>query len=394
MICQLRGLGCLTHSLKGVVMKLRLRSRLRGFTLIELLVVIAIIAVLIALLLPAVQQARESARRADCKSKLKQIGLALHNYHEAFKMFPPGDLNANRVAGNAPGITEPGTAGFAPTQVKNHTVNLILLPYIDQAGLYKRFDMNVATCPTINPVCVAGIAGGWPNVNANSNGSDPRATVLAAYLCPSDTVGSSLLNSADAQHYGTGGNVGRTNYLPCGGSRGWSNNGSYNNNINSTRTMPDGTTNVRDMGVFGHQGAATIGNIKDGTANVFAFGEARQGGGTPTIRGNTDPTNFAAAWSCYTWVSNFIAVHPNATAGGHIDNFRYHINGPRDITGIPGSGTSNVSHHGGTASSAHGAGSHFCMADGSVKFVNEAIDKNLYAYLSYQADGKVTTGNY
>lgn len=376
-------------------MKLRLRSRLRGFTLIELLVVIAIIAVLIALLLPAVQQAREAARRADCKSKLKQIGLAIHNYHESFKMFPPGDLNANRVAGAAPGITEPGTAGVAATQVKNHTVNLILLPYLDQAGLYKRFNMNLATSPTIHPACLAGVAGGWPNSNSGTGTGDPRSTVLSAYLCPSDTVGSSLLNSGDAQHYGTGGSVGRTNYLPCGGSRGWSNNGSYYNNINSTRTMPDGTTGVKDMGVFGHQGGATVGNIKDGTSNVFAFGEARQGGGTATVRGNADPTNYAAAWACYTWVSNFIAVHPNSTAGGHIDNRRYHINGPRDVPGLAGSGaTSNVSHHGGTASSAHGNGAHFCMADGAVRFVSEAIDHNLYGYLSYQADGKAVTSNF
>src|SRR4249920_1165294 len=89
------------------------KRNIRGFTLIELLVVIAIIAVLVALLLPAVQQAREAARRASCKSNLKQIGLALHNYHETANTMPPGWIGGNRW-------------GWA----------VMILPQIDQAPLY------------------------------------------------------------------------------------------------------------------------------------------------------------------------------------------------------------------------------------------------------------------
>lgn len=86
-------------------------ARLRGFTLIELLEVIAIIAVLVALLLPAVQQAREAARRSQCKNNLKQIGLAIHNYHDTHRVFPPGYL-ARNVSSTDPASTETGP-GFA-----------------------------------------------------------------------------------------------------------------------------------------------------------------------------------------------------------------------------------------------------------------------------------------
>ncbi|MEZ5941031.1 MAG: DUF1559 domain-containing protein [Planctomycetaceae bacterium] len=102
-----------------------LSRRRRGFTLIELLVVIAIIAVLIALLLPAVQQAREAARRAQCKNNLKQIGLALHNYHDAYNAFPPGGTYQA-------GVTNP--AGWS--------VQARLLPYVDQANLQNLIDFS------------------------------------------------------------------------------------------------------------------------------------------------------------------------------------------------------------------------------------------------------------
>ena len=128
----------------------------RGFTLIELLVVIAIIAILIALLLPAVQQAREAARRTQCKNNLKQFGLAMHNYHDVFNRFPlPAILFSNAGAGGG------GIGGMMTTNVWS----LAILPYIEQANVYSSYDINFSA---------------WEPKNAVAG-----QTKIAGYLCPS-----------------------------------------------------------------------------------------------------------------------------------------------------------------------------------------------------------------
>src|SRR5205809_5854042 len=143
----------------------------RGFTLLELLVVIAIIAVLIALLLPAVQKIRESANRMQCLNNLKQMGLALHNYHDVNRSFPPGfistliDPSWRLPAGNCnafPSERGPGWSFFA-----------LMLPYLEQENLYRSIRLDL---PIMDPANDA-----------------PRRVAVRNYLCPSDT-GTGLIN--------------------------------------------------------------------------------------------------------------------------------------------------------------------------------------------------------
>lgn len=350
----------------------------RAFTLIELLVVIAIIAILVALLLPAVQQAREAARRADCKSKLKQIGIALHNYHDVFSMFPPGDINPNRSCGITRTCGGGVNTATGNNTVKNHTVHMLLLPYVDQAGLYEQLNMDAATGKSRHGLNAGALAGTAAEQAANGA---LIQTVIPGFLCPSDPSGNIPYEQGDNNHYHTNGPAGTTNYLPCGGSRGWGDSQSYMYGYTATwhHRLPDQRL-VLDHGVFGHNGAAKIAQVTDGTSNTAAFGEARQDRSSADSRPGIEGSH-RAAWGAYTWVSNFIVVHPNGNVN-HINNHRYHLNQGRDKSPL------RLRHHGGTASSAHEGGAHFLMADGGVKFLSETLDHNLYCLINYSRDNE------
>ena len=137
-----------------------------GFTLIELLVVIAIIAILIALLLPAVQQAREAARRTQCKNNLKQLGIALHNYHDTHSCLPPLKTWAN-------GIDCPGGTGWDNTG--GFSWRVMILPFVEQSTMYNQIDFSRVHS---NPACT-GSQAVWANISNKP---------IAGYLCPTDST--------------------------------------------------------------------------------------------------------------------------------------------------------------------------------------------------------------
>lgn len=196
-------------------MKPTVRIRV-GFTLIELLVVIAIIAVLVALLLPAVQQSREAARRAQCKNNLKQIGLALQNYHDSHRLLPPGWISSNYF-------------GWS----------LALLPHLDQAALQKRFRPNLPLTD---------------NTGSPSNLTLAQ-TMLPVFRCPSDLVPTNLTPLKP----GLAGVL--TNQATS----------SYPGNYGKEIVIPG--TWLTFTGILSQNSSISFKHISDGTSSTFAVGE-------------------------------------------------------------------------------------------------------------------------
>jgi len=330
----------------------------KGFTLIELLVVIAIIAILIALLLPAVQAAREAARRTECKNHMKQLGLALHNYHDTNLVFPPGWLTMNQA----------GTVNGA-------SWGMMLLPYCEFSTIYDLVNFNL---PMTNTAA--------PQVAPNRN-FDQIITVLKLFQCPSSgdpaTV-SSDRGKCTTGIAGPGGTVGdntaRTtnaataNYLACSGT-------AMNDGDNSLATTP-----LDNGGCLFEESRVKIADIVDGTNNTILIAEHH----SRTCETGGGNTNYADQDSCYGYWSNAdsgTTVASNATCAADVAcSSLYGVNGNGQTNpfgqrvGSPGDISSN-----------HEAGAQITLGDGSVRFISNSIDINVLNNLAQRADLNVVS---
>ena len=311
-------------------------SKQRGFTLIELLVVIAIIAVLIALLLPAVQQAREAARRTQCKNNLKQIGLALHNYHDIYNRFPQDAIWSY----------QPGTANEQP---RDFSWICTILPQIDQAPLFNQTNFSA-------PI--------W--AQTDTTGKLLREYTFPAFLCPSDP--------------GYGG-------LP------------QSNNTTASRVIPMGYSCYgvsqgydwwqrfdQHAGVFSLARSTLMRDITDGTSNTIMVGETsshnhKNGtgfGGSGQVRVGGEGVYRSCLVSAPTHYVTMNAIGITKAPDGGSPNFWWE-SGPYAY------GPSYMSFFGMNtewyaASSVHTGGGQFLMADGSIRFINQNIQSAPYGY--------------
>jgi prepilin-type N-terminal cleavage/methylation domain-containing protein len=323
-----------------------------AFTLIELLVVIAIIAVLVALLLPAVQQAREAARRSQCKNNLHNIGIALHNYQESRNQLPPSRIAMGQIGWGSYSTASPGTG---PRWYLNATGWTMLLPMLDQAPLYNQYNHSAAASwayaynlyqlsdmaydPTVN----------WPVVS----------TKLPILNCPSDPninyyVSTNFYYSVSAS-------------LP-GGQR-----TSYDFNVWYDEYYYQGYDtsylDYRTKPVFQANGSTKLEDIKDGTSNTILVTETVKNvwNGVPPAWGHGGHVQIGVALDLPWTIGINIWTYP-----GYPQTFQY-------------GRLANWS----AAGSLHVGGCHCLMGDGAVRFLNQNLPNQTLLNLHYMSDGNV-----
>lgn len=314
----------------------------RGFTLIELLVVIAIIAVLMALLLPAVQQAREAARKAQCRSNLKQIGLALQNYSESY------------------GDRLPFATAVAATNGGKWSASARLLPYLDQANLYTQINLENAYSDPINAAV-------------------PPARI-STYMCPSEVNDRSRLNTSGvAVHY-------PANYAANQGS--W--------------LIYDPTGAQQSSGAFLPNISLRFADFTDGSSNVLGFSEVKafqaniKNGGS-TVATPPAPTGIAALGGTFSTTGHTEWVDGKVHEMGFTTAFPPNTIVPHSqapdvdyVSCTEGSTTClTPSYAAVTSRSWHPGGVHALLMDGQVRTISDNINAQTWQNLGNRNDGNV-----
>lgn len=309
----------------------------RGFTLIELLVVIAIIAILIALLLPAVQQAREAARRSQCKNNLKQIGLAIHNYESTYNTFPALRLDHARIRPNstsAPGWT---ALGWMTS----------ILPFVEQKNLYDQYDFNRNWYDPVNESVVS--------------------TIIPAYKCPTALDKSPKISGQFAPPWGTATyrNAATTDYFAAAGIMG---------GLRRTGWVRPGLDTL-NAGVINNVRSSRFRDITDGTSSTLLVSEAH---GRPDV-----------------WRGSQISSGESLSSSGNVPGAWAAPNGmwfrgfTSDGLTQPGPCAINCSNFIGGIYSLHPGGAHALLCDGSVRFLGENIDIFVMLSLVTKNEGEV-----
>lgn len=360
-----------------------LRRRSFGFTLIELLVVIAIIAILVALLLPAIQKARESARRSQCQNNLKQIGLALHNYHDSHLVFPPGQIVTSWI-GNPTAVTpllfvnplEPVSPlvnqGFHGTSWMFH-----ILPHLEQRAVYEAWRQNWNVWNNAN--LANDLTGLW-----RTTGNAPAQTEIPGYYCPSRRSNFTGLTTPNRLNIDTaplapqrlpippGLTGGGNDYAGCAGSgllftedpvnrALWDPSPVQIQNLNNQiPTLANNFNSLNsNIGVFSANSSVRIDDIKDGTSHTILVGEAERFETlkiAPALRTHLQRPNDGWAWGgAATLFSTFEA--PNKR-----QHFAY-------------------------SGSAHDGIVQVALADGSAKGVSEAVSLQVWQRLGNHSQG-------